>query len=96
MVKLVMMRPLYAEAVRRMILDALDGNGVDQLAHLSLSILTRLDPDRPTLACCRHELAGTVTTEMAVPPVLAYGHFRSGGDGRCVTTQAASTDIVGT
>lgn len=28
-----------------MILDALDGNGLDQLARLALSILTKPDPD---------------------------------------------------
>lgn len=37
---------LYAEAVRRMVLDGLDAGGVDQLAALSFAILSRLDPDR--------------------------------------------------
>lgn len=39
-------RPLYVDAVRRMILEALDDTGVQQLAALSLGILTKLDPDR--------------------------------------------------
>ncbi|WES64553.1 MarR family transcriptional regulator [Microbacter sp. GSS18] len=39
-------RPLYADAVRRMILDGLDDDGVDQLASLSYAILAKLDPDR--------------------------------------------------
>lgn len=39
-------RPLYARAVRRMLLDGLDAGGVDDLARLSYGILTKLDPDR--------------------------------------------------
>ncbi len=39
-------RPLYADAVRRMILDGLDDDGVAQLASLSYAILAKLDPDR--------------------------------------------------
>lgn len=38
-------RSLYATAVRRMVLDGLDADGVTQLADLSYSILTKLDPD---------------------------------------------------
>jgi DNA-binding MarR family transcriptional regulator len=38
-------RSLYATAVRRMVLDGLDAEGVTQLADLSYSILTKLDPD---------------------------------------------------
>jgi DNA-binding MarR family transcriptional regulator len=38
-------RPLYATAVRTMVLDGLDADGVTQLADLSYSILTKLDPD---------------------------------------------------
>jgi DNA-binding MarR family transcriptional regulator len=38
-------RSLYAAAVRRMVLDGLDADGVTQLADLSYSILTKLDPD---------------------------------------------------
>ena len=38
-------RSLYATAVRRMVLDGLDTEGVAQLADLSYSILTKLDPD---------------------------------------------------
>jgi DNA-binding MarR family transcriptional regulator len=37
---------LYADAVQRMVLDGLDDSGVDQLAHLSYAILSKLDPDR--------------------------------------------------
>jgi DNA-binding MarR family transcriptional regulator len=37
---------LYADAVQRMVLDGLDDAGVDQLASLSFSILSKLDPDR--------------------------------------------------
>ena len=37
---------LYADAVRRMVLDGLDDDGVGQLASLSFAILTKLDPDR--------------------------------------------------
>lgn len=37
---------LYADAVRRMILDGLDDDGVDQLATLSYAILSKLDPER--------------------------------------------------
>ncbi|KAA9104983.1 MarR family winged helix-turn-helix transcriptional regulator [Microbacterium rhizomatis] len=37
---------LYADAVRRMVLDGLDDQGVDQLATLSFTILSKLDPDR--------------------------------------------------
>ncbi len=39
-------RPSYENAVRSMILDGLDDEDVDRLADLTLSILTRLDPDR--------------------------------------------------
>ena len=39
-------RPLYDDAVRTMVLDGLDDDGVDRLAALCLDILTRLDPDR--------------------------------------------------
>lgn len=39
-------RPLYEHAVRRLILDGLDGDGVARLAELSHSILSRLDPER--------------------------------------------------
>lgn len=38
--------PLYADAVRRMILDGLDDDGVDDLARLTYAVLDRLDPDR--------------------------------------------------
>lgn len=37
-------RPLYAEAVRSMVLDALDDQQVDNLAELMLTILAQLDP----------------------------------------------------
>ncbi len=37
-------RPLHAAAVRAMALDALDAADVDDLARLTLAILTRLDP----------------------------------------------------
>jgi DNA-binding MarR family transcriptional regulator len=37
-------RGLYAQAARVMILDGLDAAGVDQLAELTLAILTNLDP----------------------------------------------------
>ena len=39
-------RPLYEHAVRRLILDGLDGDGVARLAELSHSILSKLDPER--------------------------------------------------
>lgn len=39
-------RPLYAAAVRTMLLDGLDADGVDDLARLSFGILSKLDPDR--------------------------------------------------
>jgi DNA-binding MarR family transcriptional regulator len=39
-------RPLYEHAVRRLILDGLDDGGVERLAELSYSILSRLDPER--------------------------------------------------
>jgi DNA-binding MarR family transcriptional regulator len=39
-------RPLYDEAVRTTVLSGLDSKGVDQLAELSYSILTQLDPER--------------------------------------------------
>ena len=38
-------RSLYATALRRMVLDGLDADGVTQLADLSHLILTKLDPD---------------------------------------------------
>ncbi len=38
-------RPLYAHAVRSMVLDGLDDDGVAHLADLTLAILRRLDPD---------------------------------------------------
>jgi len=38
-------RGVYAAAVRTMILDGLDPDGVTQLADLSYAILARLDPD---------------------------------------------------
>lgn len=37
---------LYADAVKRMVLDGLDDDGVDQLAALSLGILSTLDPEK--------------------------------------------------
>ncbi|GAA1917938.1 hypothetical protein GCM10009775_08150 [Microbacterium aoyamense] len=39
-------RPLYDDAVQRIVLNGLDEEGVEQFASLSLNILTRLDPDR--------------------------------------------------
>lgn len=39
-------RPLYVDAVRHLVLDGLDVDGVARLAELSYAILTRLDPDR--------------------------------------------------
>ena len=39
-------RPLYEQAVRHMILNGLDGEGIDRLAELSCSILDNLDPER--------------------------------------------------
>lgn len=39
-------RPRYDGAVRHMILEGLDDEGVDRLAELSYAILTRLDPER--------------------------------------------------
>lgn len=38
-------RPRYANAVRTMVLDGLDADGVDQLASLSYAILAKLDPE---------------------------------------------------
>jgi Transcriptional regulators len=37
-------RPLHADAVRRLVLDGLDPNEIDQLAGLTYAVLTRLDP----------------------------------------------------
>jgi len=37
---------LYADAVKRMVLDGLDEDGVGRLAALSLGILSTLDPDK--------------------------------------------------
>lgn len=37
-------RPLHADAVRRLVLDGLDPNEIDQLADLTYAVLTRLDP----------------------------------------------------
>lgn len=39
-------RPLYEHAVRRLILEGLDDEGVAGLAELSYAILSRLDPER--------------------------------------------------
>lgn len=39
-------QPLHDQAVRDMILDGLDHEGVARLADVSYAILTRLDPDR--------------------------------------------------
>lgn len=38
--------PLFTEALRSMVLSALDADGVERLAGMSLAILTRLDPER--------------------------------------------------
>lgn len=38
-------RPLYADAVRAMVLDGLGDDGVSTLADVTLAILRRLDPD---------------------------------------------------
>lgn len=37
-------RPLYDDAVRRLILDGLDDDGVSSLASLTFSMLSKLDP----------------------------------------------------
>lgn len=52
---------LYADAVRRMVLDGLDDAGVDQLATLSFAILCKLDPDRRL----------TITADGSAAPVCA-------------------------
>ena len=39
-------QPRYIEAVRRKILDGLDGGGVAELARLTFDVLSHLDPDR--------------------------------------------------
>ena len=39
-------RPVYDDAVRRMVLDGLDEEGVGRLADLAYAVLTKLDPDR--------------------------------------------------
>lgn len=54
-------RPLYADAVRTMILDGLDDEGVASLADLMLAILRRLDPDG--------RLAVTASSDCAADPV---------------------------
>ncbi|HET7725544.1 MAG TPA: MarR family transcriptional regulator [Propionibacteriaceae bacterium] len=36
---------LYAEAVRSLVLDALDDSDVDDLSRMTLAVLTKLDPD---------------------------------------------------
>lgn len=73
-------RPLYAAAVRAMILDALNPGDVDQLARLSLTILTRLDPNG-RLAVTRAPawadqeaplVAGLTSTECAADPAREY------------------------
>ncbi len=38
-------RDLYAEAVRTLVLDALDDSDVDDLSRMTLAVLTKLDPD---------------------------------------------------
>lgn len=54
-------RHRYTDAVRRLVLGQLDETGVENLASMSLSILTALDPDR--------KLA--VTTEATIAPPCA-------------------------
>lgn len=56
-------RPLYEDAVRRVILDGLDADGVTRLAELSYAILDRLDPDRRL----------SVTAECAADPATGTG-----------------------
>lgn len=53
-------RPVYEEAVRRMILDGLGDGGAGRLADLSYAILDRLDPD--------HRLAVTTDASCAADP----------------------------
>ncbi|MHB1009337.1 MAG: MarR family winged helix-turn-helix transcriptional regulator [Propionibacteriaceae bacterium] len=50
-------RGLYAEAVRALVLDALDGSEVDDLSRMTLAVLTKLDPQGRL----------TVTTDRACP-----------------------------
>lgn len=55
-------RPLHDQALRHLILDGLDGDGVAHLAELSYAILARLDPDRRLAVTAGHpdadDLAG--------------------------------------
>ncbi|MBO1751341.1 MarR family transcriptional regulator [Actinotalea sp. BY-33] len=67
-------RPVYDDAVRRMVLDGLDEEGVGRLADLAYAVLTKLDPDRrlavtnegPEAPCS----ADPAPTECAADPAL--------------------------
>lgn len=83
--------PLYADAVRRMILDGLDDDGVDDLARLSYAVLDRLDPDR--------RLAITVEAgDAAAQPACAADPAPRGGDeaSTCAADPAPSSDAAPT
>lgn len=73
--------PLYADAVRHMILDGLDDDGVDDLARLTYAVLDRLDPDRRLAitsegkapACAADPSAETAPACAADPAPVADG-----------------------
>lgn len=61
-------RGVYAGAVRSMILDGLDADGVTQLADLSYAILAKLDPDaKLTITAEGACAADPAVTSAAVP-----------------------------
>lgn len=65
-------RPLYAGAVRRMLLDGLDADGVDDLARLSYGILGKLDPERRLAVMAEGpECAADPQPECAADPATA-------------------------
>lgn len=94
--------PLYADAVRRMILDGLDDDGVDDLARLSYAVLDRLDPDRRLAitaeagdaaalpACAADPAAASESIVCAADPVPRGGDEAS----TCAADPAPSSDAA--